>query len=169
MTLTRFMEFIDIENNAIPGVIDGYGAYNEIAIPMPVSGNENLAALIHQIEFYLGPIYPSHDEQVALEAAVTNISKSSMPTFGNSPGAILAQHGYLIDATKAGQGVVFVSYWGERVHRFDPPIMYARQYLYTGGRTYKDKSVGLLSVAHVRIGYTLEKVSKDAFIAALVG
>ncbi|GAH36712.1 unnamed protein product, partial [marine sediment metagenome] len=48
---------------------------------------------------------------------------------------------------------------------FDPPLLYPKAFIYLG-----ISSTGFTSAlaAHFRIGYTLEKVSREDFISALV-
>ncbi|MBA7703723.1 hypothetical protein ES703_112516 [subsurface metagenome] len=54
---------------------------------------------------------------------------------------------------------------GERTNKFDPPILYPKALLYLGMNTIGATSTRF---ATVRIGYTLEKVSREDFISALV-
>ena len=79
------------------------------------------------------------------------------------------------------EDVDLIAFWTQRYHlgaiahlmiergfprwKFDPPVLYPRAKMYVGLRT-----AGFTNVCSgfVKIGYTLEKVSKEDFIAALV-
>ncbi|MBA7550438.1 hypothetical protein ES705_43735 [subsurface metagenome] len=54
---------------------------------------------------------------------------------------------------------------GTQKQTFDPPILYPKASLYVGFNTVGFTTVKKLAV---RIGYTLEKVSREDFISALV-
>ena len=56
----------------------------------------------------------------------------------------------------------------DRIHDtiyFDPPILYAKNKIYMG---MNSAGQGAVKTAYAALGYTLEKVDKDDFIAALV-
>ncbi|MBA7709763.1 hypothetical protein ES703_118688 [subsurface metagenome] len=154
----RYMEFMrDVVSQ---DVVD---TYTEKAIPCPVSGNENLAMLIHMIVGTMEPCVPVLTEDNEVIAAVHD--RSMTLTGGwRYPGTLLYHHhGYNSTLSAAGLGYVRTS--AIQIMYFNPPVLYAKAYIYhcinselaTDRRSHE-----------IAIGYTIEKVTKDAFIAALV-
>lgn len=160
----RFMEFIhaDVTSSAT-----GDAGVEAAEIHMPVSENENLACLIHRVDFLVNMLL------TADLAAATNIWRGgSLNTFPAAdhadmligvPGCLAM---YIWGATTSAAGVLS-NQEGERAWLFDPPLLIARRQLYVAA--YRSVGVANDTNCRINIGYTVEKVSKDAFIAALVG
>jgi len=161
----RFMEFIvaDVTDTAPADI-----GVASVPIQMPVSENENLAVLIHKVNFLLNAILTAD-----LAAAASGINRQAgLCTF---PPASHADMLIGVDGCLAMQ----IIWWtqsangdmtGEEGHgkwNFDPPILVARRQLYLGAQ--RSAGIGSATNARVQIGYTVEKVSRDAFVAALVG
>lgn len=163
MKSERFMEFLGVESGQIAFNAAGYGVYTEVPIPLPTSQTEKLALLVHQVEFRLG--HPSFtDTKMTSVACYLTKSHQTGPITLVDPD-LLAQFFWHVSVNQvAASGI---SEWqdGVRIWRFDPAVLIARDHLYMGGRTFQETAN---QVCQVRIGYTLEKVSQDAFIAALV-
>jgi len=169
----EYMEFIFSPMNDVQGLgpAGGYGAFNQKEIYMPVSENEQLACIIHQVEFYTSHVYPADGVQVAMNASLSKHFRSSFSTIGSDFGMLAyytEDYGFGLDSGTLSD------YWTRKTRpdsgmlwKFDPPLLIAQRTLYHGARTYNMPEAN--QVAHLRIGYTLRKVSKDAFIAALVG
>jgi len=157
------MEFIGVESGQIAFNAVGYGAYTEVAIPVPTSQNEKLAMLVHEVRFRLG--HPSYvDGQMNSVSCYLTKSHQTGPIDMADPD-LLAQFFWHVSVNQvAGAGI---DHWedGHKVWHFDPAVLIARDHLYMGGRTFQETGN---QVCQVRIGYTLEKVTQEAFIAALV-
>ena len=151
-----FMEFLRAK-----AVQSTANTYAEIMIPTPTSKTESMAMLIHSIE-----LEPTN----VLDTTVNNGDLASMhlskthktSTLGLEDPDILARYRAKVSLNAVFNTVVFQ---GERKHVFDPPILYPHTNLFLGfytlGFTAASYGIG-------RIGYTLEKVSREDFIAALV-
>jgi len=166
----EYLEFLMAPMNDVlgTGVAGGYSAYVQHEVYLPTSENEQLAFILHMVEFHDSHIIPSDAEQVSCHSILTKESHSSQPTVGYNAD-VIAQY---FQGYGCGQDSGALSDYVIPLHRgaviqwFDPPILIARRVIYHGGRTYNMPIAN--SVHHLRLGYTLRKVSKDAFIAALV-
>ena len=152
----RFMEFISkrLEESAA-------GVYTEAVIPTPCSQTEQFAMLIHRID--------GHMEPPEVVGAAITVSALALNKASKSEGVGIDDPDCLFEGLSKVDAVVaatpnFIN-CGQFVRRFDPPILYAKSQIYLG--VWGNNNVGTMTQV-CRIGYTLEKVSKDAFIAALI-
>jgi hypothetical protein len=134
-------------------------------LPTPVSKTEELAMLIHQI--MIDPADPTFSAGVVttISACVTDESHEGdglTPPLGDR--SVL----YKIDR-RANEGIVAGAFSriqsGPMIAYFDPPILYAKSTIYCEAEHSANAGGG---DCEFKIGYTLEKVSRDDFIAALV-
>jgi len=163
MKSDRYLEFVAVEDGAIPFVVDGYGAYKETAIPLPTSQTEMLAFLLHRVDFRLG--HPHFIDTLMTSVACYLTKAHQTGPIDLADPDLIAQYFWHVSVNQvAGSGI---SKWedGKNIWTFDPPILIARDHVYMGGRTFQETAN---QVVQVRLGYTLEKVSREAFIAALV-
>ncbi|MBA7553689.1 hypothetical protein ES705_46285 [subsurface metagenome] len=151
-----FMEFLRaiVTQTAI-------NTFAEVQIPTPTSKTENMAMLIHSIQMQpnnLVDTTPTNLDTVSVQ--MSKVSKTGVK-FIHDPD-ILAFYQALTNLDTVYNGVTFK---GHEIQTFDPPILYPHANLYFGIYT-----VGLTNVeiGRCRIGYTLEKVSREDFISALV-
>jgi len=135
--------------------------FTEKEIRCPTSKTENMAMLIHEIEIHpliLIDAAPANADIV--HGQVTKKSKDAI--------ALLYDPDVLsIFSTYTALNAVFnqLLYRGTMTRKFDPPILYPRASMFLGVHT-----AGMAATVRiaVRIGYTLEKVSREDFISALV-
>lgn len=135
--------------------------YTEIQFPTPASKTETLAMLIHSIELHpsaLMEIAPTSADSIS--AHLSEASKTSVRTIID-PDILAYYLAFTILDAVASQLVIT----GEQKATFDPPILYPKAKLYLGINT-----TGFVAEKNVicKIGYTLEKVSREDFISALV-
>ncbi|MBA7546349.1 hypothetical protein ES705_38739 [subsurface metagenome] len=151
-----FMEFLraDVKQT----VVD---TYKEVQIPTPTSKTENMAMLIHEI--YLEPnrlVDGTPTDTDTMELHLAGKTKATVTKVSDPD--ILA---YLFAMTSKGTIWNWLETLGAQMWKFDPPILYPKANLFlainTGGFTATMSAV-------CRIGYTLEKVSREDFISALV-
>jgi len=135
--------------------------YIETQIPTPTSKTENLAMLIHSIELVpsmILAIAPANSD--IMQVHLSKRSQTAVKTILD-PDTLAFYH---ITTTL---NAVFNGYAirGAEKHTFDPPILYPHANLFVG-----IDCTGFASTRFVecRIGYTLEKVSREDFISALV-
>jgi len=135
-------------------------------IPTPASKTELMAVLIHQIRFWI-PM-PAARDGLRCEFMAQLISRdSNEPLSADDPGYI---HG-VCTAIECGtaEGTLDEYEWtrmqGAETLYFNPPLLYAKDKLYLG---VKGTNLLVPYDAVVVIGYTLERVSREEFIAALV-
>jgi hypothetical protein len=151
-----FMEFLRaiVTQTAI-------NAYKEVQIPTPTSKTENMAMLIHSIELrpsVLVAAAPATEDFISThlcKTTQTNVRTTADPD-------ILAIYHAVTNLNAVFHDVLIR---GEQKQTFDPPILYPKASLFLGMTTG-----GMASVKNVtvRVGYTLEKVSREDFISALV-
>ncbi|MBA7703445.1 hypothetical protein ES703_112231 [subsurface metagenome] len=152
-----FMEFL---RAAV--IMSGVDAYTEVTIPTPTSKTENLAMLIHSI--YIAPnrmvdaAAPTTGDTI--EVMLANKTGTAMKALSDPD--VLA---YFFSVTALAAVFNAIETMGALMWKFDPPILYPRANLYLG----VDSSGFTAAMGAVcRIGYTLEKVSREDFISALV-
>ncbi|MBA7683265.1 hypothetical protein ES703_91627 [subsurface metagenome] len=152
-----FMEFLRHEN---PGAADGI--LEEIAINLPTSGNENLAVLIHQIDLMV-TIPSGGTENLGAVSLVSYIHAAEKFPSSNEAGMLMKREVYMVVSGEAGQ--FFQVNQEHFMKYFSPPLLVAKDKIYILSKATgcEGKSVKVI------IGYTLEKVTKDDFIDALVG
>lgn len=159
----EFMEFI-VDGVAITGAGPGggYSAVAEAEINMPVSENENLAVCIHHVDFYPSTLVPEDASQNELEGGLSRRSG-----FQTTTRDLIAQYAVIYTNGQAQGTLTEYAHMVERGSRlwdFAPPILIAQRTLYFFARNFNN----VTQTMNVRIGYTIRKVSKDVFIAALV-
>jgi len=151
-----FMEFLRASV-----VLTAADAYTETQIPTPTSKTENLAMLIHSIE--LDPAAVVDATPTNADESKVHLSKRTQTIWKNIGDPDILAH----FKAKTHLAAIFhhLAISGSMKHTFDPPILYPHANLFLGMDT-----VGWTSVtsAVCRIGYTLEKVSREDFISALV-
>ncbi|MBA7550846.1 hypothetical protein ES705_43372 [subsurface metagenome] len=136
-------------------------AFGETQMPTPTSKTENMAMLIHSIEMMLlryVDTTPTDTDTVSCHVSSqsqTSIRKIDEPETLASFLAVTHINAVYHDTEKHGQLNL----------KFDPPILYPKANLYLA-----ISSSGHTTGQYVkcRIGYTLEKVSREDFISALV-
>lgn len=156
----RFIEFITdrISESAI-------NTFTQEEIALPTSKTEMMAFLLHTVDIFV---------ETPTFVASTNVSRRCQLTLDEATGmdwynafrliATLSRDdhwGALIDDPCPRSGF---SYGRER-WVFDPPLLIARDHIYAAVVGHNETTV---CVSDVRLGYTLERVSREAFIAALV-
>ena len=156
------MEFIVTRaNEAVAGTMF------EEEIYLPSSKTETLAMLIHKVAIDITSLERIDATQTMVIAGLSKRSNPSSTRYGCDP-AIIAGYGAALDCGMMegtlSEFKVFQEY-GEQVTYFDPPILIARDRLWLVAKTYNQLSLTFVTCV---IGYTLEKVTRDAFIAALV-
>lgn len=152
----RYMEFLNCQ---IYNPIDE--GFTIVESQCPTSTIESMAMLIHMISFRLYMPPPSAGVVSAHVAELVN--RLINDTIDEYDSGLIARCRALVEQTGAG-----VAFWFEAPteHYFNPPILYAKSSLFFCAKgTNTERTIK----AECRIGYTLEKVTKDAFIAALVG
>lgn len=160
MAQERFMEFIGGQLLITAGT---EGVQQELELDLPTSKTETMAMLIHLIELDIADINGQAGDRVQSNVY---LSKSSMPSKFRYHGSdILAWYCLLYEMTVAA-GECYIYESGSKLTYFNPPILIARDKLYLGHKGYEYDAVSTYVTG--RIGYTLEKVSREAFIAALV-
>ncbi|MBA7550795.1 hypothetical protein ES705_43318 [subsurface metagenome] len=135
--------------------------YAETQIPTPTSKTENMAMLIHSVELVpsaLAPITPAN--AAVMEAHLAKRTQAAVITLID-PDLIANYHVLTI------LNAVFneLAFRGEQKQTFDPPLLYPHANLFLGISTSGFASTRFVEC---RIGYTLEKVSREDFISALV-
>lgn len=137
--------------------------YTEVAINTPVSGTEELAMLIHKIAMVGEWPNPT-------AGSVSHIREQVMKrAIGSSVGYDDPDLIWRVQKAVETSGVgdpAWQSGSEDNETYFDPPILYARPQIFV---SIDGANNGAVKGMVVAIWYTLEKVSKDAFIAALVG
>ncbi|MBA7707642.1 hypothetical protein ES703_116518 [subsurface metagenome] len=154
----RYMEFL---RNVITQVT--INTFIEEQLPTPATGNENMAMLIHMI---IGSAEPGLGEVLKDVELIAAIHDRSMTLTGGwrYPGTLMYHH-YGINATLSAAGLVYKREDSLQVVYFNPPVLYAKSFIY---HALNSEECAHIRSHEIAIGYTLEKVSKDAFIAALV-
>jgi len=157
-----YMEFLRKE-----GKTPGTGAYTEEVIYCPTSETELMAMLIHKIHLYCGIPEIATGEDRTMSAQLCSDSKNAIVSWEDKD--VLAKFSWgsfasttLIAGAQQESHVVQVE---PPVKYFNPPILYSKRELYLGGYC----TAALSLKFGVIIGYTLERVSREDFIAALVG
>jgi len=151
-----FMEFLR-------GIVTMTSAnsYKEIQIPCPTSKTESMAMLIHSVE--LQPDRLLAQNPANLDMCMTHLSKTTQTEVrpNHYPDTIA----YLKAFTSLNAVFNALVITGAELTKFDPPVLYPHVNLYVGVNT-----VGFTTVTNTKfkIGYTLEKVSREDFISALV-
>ncbi|MBA7551421.1 hypothetical protein ES705_43961 [subsurface metagenome] len=151
-----FMEFLRAE--VTMAIVD---TYEEVQIPTPTSKTENLAMLIHSIE--LEPATYADSTPVSLDTLHLQLTKRSKtePVYLDDPDLLARFASTTILDTVANH----ILTTGHQKTDFNPPILCTKTNLYLGLNT---NGFTTICIARCRIGYTLEKVSREDYISALV-
>lgn len=139
----------------------------EYVIHTPVSKTANIAMLIHQIRFELPPNTQVDTAIVDTHVQLRKRSSTTGSLARNDP-AIIATYAEFVSVGKvAGAAEKAIAYTsqGSRLIYYKPPYLVAASRLYLAVKSYNETVV---HYALCQIGYTLEKVSHEDFIAALV-
>ena len=136
--------------------------YEEVEIRTPSSKTEVLATLIHEVDFHVSG-FEAGATVADVDAFQCRLTKKPQTTniFLDNPDLIAYYELWAI------LGTVFNSFWenGARIWKFDPPILYPRDAMYLAVKT---QGFAMVRAVYARVGYTLERVSSEDFIAALV-
>lgn len=139
----------------------------EYEIVTPVSKSEAIAMLIHQLRFELAP--PTLIDTLTVDTHVQLRRRSSTTgALARSDPSVIATYAVFASVNKvAGAAEKAIAYTeeGSKLINYDPPLLIAASRLYLAVKSYVETAV---RYGHCQIGYTLEKVSKEDFIAALV-
>ncbi|MBA7551082.1 hypothetical protein ES705_43616 [subsurface metagenome] len=151
-----FMEFLRAEV-----LMETPDVYAEVQIPTPTSKTENMAMLIHSIE--LEPSTFADPAPVTLDTLHVQLTKRSKTELVYLDDPDLLAHFAAFTILNAVFHAVLTT--GHQKTDFNPPILCPKANLYFGIDTN-----GFTSImgARCRISYTLEKVSREDFISALV-
>ena len=168
-----FMEFIGWNISGPIAVPDPTNTWAMDTIKLPVSGTELLALLIHSIHIEVGHVSLENYKAGGEYRQVASLSLRK-PAVGEvieryDP-AGLAFVSYAVCCVETALSVFgYVATPGTIQYKtFDPPILVAQSEIYVSGEARSDVAQAQQMACSGRIGYTLEKVSKDDFIAALV-
>ena len=136
-------------------------SFTQVTIPTPTSKTETMALLIHSVEFEASRAIdttPADNDAVMMQIA----DASQIDAIYLSDKDCLARY-----STIYSLGAVTTVLHEKQAPKttFDPPLLCAKANVYFGM-----KSAGMTAAlyGYVRIGYTLEKVSREDFISALV-
>ena len=162
--------FLEMINGEIEVEVDGTVNWAKYAIDMPVSENENLACLVHylwmmprSLAAYVKTAVGSYGS-VAMLSLWEPLSNADVVDGMKRQGVI-----HWIDdvysVAVAGQACGWTTQKTNPIY-FDPPILIAQRRLWfsAGQAGANDETI----VAGFNIGFTVEKVSRDDFISALV-
>ncbi|MBA7550727.1 hypothetical protein ES705_43250 [subsurface metagenome] len=135
--------------------------FTEREVQTPTSKTETMAMLIHQIELRPARLIdstPTAEDHIAVQIA--KAPQDSTDDIDNPD--IIA---YYMARTHLDAVFNQMVEKGYQEVKFDPPILYPKSTIYAGINT-----IGFAApmTLNFRIGYTLEKVSREDFIAALV-
>ena len=140
--------------------------YVEEEIATPVSRSENLAMLIWQVAFQMDRPDLEDAQSNNMGVHLASESKSALVTIDSND--IIHTVRWFVEAGNV-QGSLseyaYDSMTGAVVWDFAPPVLYAKGEMFAqvlGEGNANAKS------AHVLVGYTLERVNAELFIAALV-
>lgn len=157
-----FLEFIRGTASSVAA------AFAETEVATPASRTESMAMLIWHVEFDSTP--PNMQDNV-ISSVVMHLAESTQT------GELQLEDDDLIvkdvqrTDTGTAQGslteytLIYGNAFRPRTYNFDPPILYPRASVFFG---IIGINTALTKIGRFRIGYTLEKVSAQDFIAALV-
>lgn len=140
--------------------------YTEIALVTPASKTEQMAMLIHQILLRVDGPDPVDADLSYVYAQLTKRTMSGF-TEVDDPAClysrIWSQKLGIAEGTLSEYACFSQGHWP--IIYFDPPILYTRDYMYLA--VLGDANTVVKS-AYLSLGYTIEKVTTEQFIAALV-
>ncbi|MBA7550140.1 hypothetical protein ES705_42646 [subsurface metagenome] len=156
MSKGPFMEFLRVAVTETAANI-----YTEEQVQTPTSKTENMAMLIHSIEMdpnRIEAVAPSNGDYTQMQ--VTDRSQTGFKQVSR-PGVLAS-----VSLTTVLNAVYNnLSIIGKTSYKFDPPLLYPKAQIYCA---INSQGTDLVATGHFRIGYTLEKVSREDFISALV-
>jgi len=135
----------------------------ELEFSVPTSRTELMAMLIHDVWFNI----PACDRRtnIAVRSAISLNRKRGANMIPRLDSDVIASHWESV-WVHPSDTCIYVTYgWFPHWH-FDPPVLVARDTLFLA--LYSENFMEEGQYSNLRIGYTLERVSQDAFIAALV-
>lgn len=127
-------------------------------IQTPNSKTENLAMLIHTIDLMIKDGLDGEDGD-SIEVQLTTKSQTAMIEIDDPE--CIEKLSWEARMTTSGA----VLYDHKQVTKFDPPLLYSKGAIYPAIQCTGQPAA---SAVYGRIGYTLEKVTKESFIDALV-
>jgi len=144
--------------------------FTEEEVSTPNSKSESLAMLIHKILLGSSPPETIDGFATIVESQLTQFSEDHMLT-PEDP-SLLFKTDEWIDAGSVSGALTDYSYISSETHTvlggridFDPPILYSKDKMYIG--VVGTGNVGAKN-ATAWVYYTLEKVSREHYIAALI-
>jgi len=139
----------------------------EYKIQTPVSKSESLAMLIHFLRFELPPNSQIDTLIVDTHVQLRRRSSSTGSLARNDPSVIATYAEFVSVGKVAGAAEKAIAYTseGSKLVYYDPALLIAQSVLYLSVKSYNETVV---RYGHCQIGYTLGKVSKESFIAALI-
>jgi len=141
--------------------------YAEEEIPTPCSTTEEMAMLIHFIHCHTDDPQVTEGDYSAITTGLWRHSQTGGLTM-QDPDCIFSYGQSVMAGRYEGTLSEYWEYYKDpQVLYFDPPILYAKSVIYHGLGTVQQPA-GAMKTSDICIGYTLEKVSKADFIAALV-
>lgn len=159
----RFMEFVG-GNISIP---TGAGALVKATLPIPSSKTEMFAFILHRIDITMAPpMFQSKAENYYDRAfGIFKSDVASVVGFDDASTIwrVDSFHNF-IETALSNMSQISESWQLET--QFNPPILIAQDLLYIVAQN--GSPVNEARVLRFRLGYTLEKVSREAFIASLV-
>lgn len=133
--------------------------YREQEWETPTSKTEKMAMLIHKIQFHIDDITGmANDDEIDVDL---HDRAGQVEVLNYDDSGLIEKMNYFLKLTTSGAEEVGMI----REINYSPPILYAKKKMYSG---INSAGMGALTGCDVRIGYTLEKVSQENFIAALV-
>lgn len=152
MTKGPFMEFLRLETDSVDGPTEVLSQ----GFDTPTSKTEKMAMLIHMVHLFC-PIPKTQDGEVKTAVSDRELSVTGDVDLGE-PGIITKMECFTLSTPTEVQSPE------HQITYYDPPILFAKRQIWltvaVAGATNKRAS------AHV--GYTLEKVSQEDYISALV-
>ena len=157
------MAFLEFVRNQVTE--SGANTYTEDEVQMPTSRTERLAMLIWSIQMEIS--FPDIEDAQGnrVDSHLADSEATARQRYHNT-GVLFAGAWETSAGAAAGtlSEYMFNEKTGPLYVRFDPPVLYAKSTIFHGIVGIGNSSV---KTAQVMIGYTLEKVSTEAFIAAL--
>ncbi len=163
-----YMEFI--RGRIFMPEVEPAGVISKKSIALPSSKTETMAVLVHSIDIEMNrclPQYKAGDIPYFVNFSVLLHEPNTDGDCGISMPGVLAYYAVGFDLVETALTVLKNVYEvGQRCWKFDPPVLVAQDFLWICGWKSADIDVG--RETRFRLGYTIEKVSREAFIASLV-
>jgi len=169
-----YSAFMEMVNGEIEVAVDGSANWAKLAIDLPVSENESLACLVHylwmmprSLAAYLLKAGDLSYGSVAQMSLFEPLSASDVVNGMQRQGSILWIDDVcsVIESALSTWAIHWTTHKSNPVY-FDPPLLIAqRRIWFSASQAGANAQV---IVAGFCLGYTVERVTKDQFIAALV-